>query len=628
MIAELSWLPTRATWDDDLNAARSLGDERERWDALRRLANCNISFVQAGKLDRVLQRSFSVALRKSLGLKEVRLALLGSSTLKHLIAGIRISALRRGIWLEVYEGSYGQYRQELLDQASSLHDFRPDFVCLSLDAPHLYETSAGIAIVALDGMRKYWNDAKSKFSCTVIQQTALPVFPDVLGNNEHRLLDSPQSFIRQLNAMLQEAADESGIHLLSVDKYALSTGLMIWHDEALWHRSKQEIHPAVSNLYGDYLMRVIAAQLGRSAKCLVLDLDNTLWGGVIGDDGMDGIILGHGDSLAESFLAFQRYILRLKERGIILAVCSKNDESNALAVFEQHPEMLLRRTDIACFVANWRDKAENLRHIAKTLNIGLDALVFVDDNPFERGLVREALPEVVVPELPDDPALYVRCLASAGYFEGLTVTEEDRARAAQYQANAEREVLRESATDMTSYLRGLRMEMFWQPFDELNLHRIVQLINKTNQFNLTTKRYSQAQVRATMASEKVLTLQMRLKDKFGDNGIIGILIGKLNLAFELEIDTWLMSCRVLGREVEVACFNLLVGLAKELGAVSLIGVYYPTAKNSMVSDLYARLGFSPAGTGEAGSTRWVYSLASLNLRETQIQIVEERCAGH
>jgi FkbH-like protein len=341
---------------------------------------------------------------------------------------------------------------------------------------------------------------------------------------------------------------------------------------------------------------------------------------------LQGIVLGQGSAVGEAYVAFQRYAQRLKDRGIILAVCSKNDEANARAPFEEHPEMVLKRNDIACFVANWEDKASNLRYIAKTLNIGIDSLVFADDNPFERNLVRQELPEVAVPELPEDPALYVDCIAGAGYFEGLALSAEDCERANQYLANAEREQLRNSATDMQGYLKTLKMEMHWKPFDELGLQRIVQLINKTNQFNLTTRRYDEAEVRSLMKDRRVLTWQVRLKDRFGDNGIIALLIGKLSSDNDLEMDTWLMSCRVLGRQVEEACLNLVADGARSLGAGRVAGEYRPTPKNGMVSDFYPRMGFIQ-GESTAESTRWALEVDAFTPRRCEIAVLEEVHAG-
>ena len=288
----------------------------------------------------------------------------------------------------------------------------------------------------------------------------------------------------------------------------------------------------------------------------------------------------------------QEHARALAKRGVILAVCSKNDEANALAAFETHPEMLLRRGDISAFVANWDDKATNLRRIARELNIGLDSLVFLDDNPFERNLIRAELPEVAVPEVPDDdPALMAQVLADAGYFEALSLTDEDRERTRQYQANRERTALEGAHTDLPSYLRSLEMRLIWRRFDRIGLGRIVQLINKTNQFNLTTRRTTEEQVLAVMADPRAFGLQLRLTDRFGDNGIIAVVIGRVDAQARCHIDTWLMSCRVLGRGVEAATLALVAERARALGAATLVGEYIPTAKNGMGADHYARLGF-------------------------------------
>ena len=241
-----------------------------------------------------------------------------------------------------------------------------------------------------------------------MQQTVLPVFPAHLGNNEQRLINSPAAIVEEVNASLRKTADEAGVHLLALDTFSRTEGLAAWYEPALWHKSKHEVHPRASILYGDQVARMLAAIRGLSSKCLVLDLDNTLWGGVIGDDGLEGIVLGQGGAVGEAYLSFQRYCAALSARGVILAVCSKNDEVNARLPFTKHPEMILRESDIACFVANWNDKASNLRSIASTLNIGIDSLVFADDNPAERALIRKELPSVQVPELPEDPALYGR----------------------------------------------------------------------------------------------------------------------------------------------------------------------------------------------------------------------------
>lgn len=619
MAIEFTWLPTRSDWADALRDLSSHSGDPGAWQQLIALANCRIDFVQTGKLDRLAQKLYPSM--SPPGVPSLKLALLGSSTLKHLVPGIRVAGLRRKLWLDVYEGHYGMYHQEIVDSTSDLHRFKPNFVVLALDAHHVAESDSVDIAQTIENLRLCWRIAKKTFGATVIQQTALPVFPPLLGSNEHRLFDSPHSRIKRFNFEVEKAADQEGVHLLSVADYALFSGLNEWYDAALWHRSKQEVHPCVSHIYGDLLVRLVAADRGLSYKCLVLDLDNTLWGGVIGDDGLQGIQLGQGNALGEAFVAFQKHALALKRRGVILAVCSKNEHKNALEAFEQHPEMVLRRSDIACFMANWDDKAANLRKIASTLNIGIDSLVFVDDNPFERNLVRQELPQIAVPEISEDPAFYIRAIADAGYFEGVAITNEDRERSGHYQANAEREVLRESSTDMASYLAGLNMELICHPFDDLGLNRVTQLINKTNQFNLTTRRYTEAEVRATMLDPDSVTLQARLIDRFGDNGIIAILIAQVQKGVGF-IDTWLMSCRVLGRGVEEACLNFLAEECKMLGAKQLQGEYRVTAKNGIVRDLYSRLGFELLSIDTEGNTIWVLPLDSFVERPVPMKILK------
>ena len=617
---QLSWLHENSDWAAQLEVARNLAPSA-KVDKLIALANCRIDFIQTARLDRALLKIPSSVRASASSASPIRLAVLGSSTMSHLMPGIRIGALRRGIHVDTYEGAYGMYRQELADPAAGLSDFKPDVVLLALDSHHLAGSEGATAEKCLRDIEDCWITARKTLGCVVIQQAVMPIFPLVMGHNEHRHPRSPQALVQTINQQLRIRADVHGVHLLSVDSVASAIGIGEWHDEALWHRSKQEIHPRVGHLYGDHVGRLLAAIRGRSRKCLVLDLDNTLWGGVIGDDGLAGIVIGQGSAVGEAHSAFQLYALNLARRGVILAVCSKNEEANALEVFDKHPEMLLRRKDIACFVANWNDKASNLRQIARRLGIGTDSLVFVDDNPFERNLVRQELPEVAVPELPEDPAGYGACLAAAGYFESLGLTSEDEERAAQYRANADREQLRESATDMSAYLSSLNMQLHYRPFDRVSLPRIVQLINKTNQFNLTTQRYTEPEVDRLLSNKSVLHLQFRLIDRFGDNGIIAVVIGRLNDQGEMFLDTWLMSCRVLGRDVESATLSVVVARSRLLGAHSLIGVFKPSAKNGMVKDHYSHLGFDPVvRNGE--ETIWRLPLDGYASKEIPLTLVE------
>ena len=348
-------------------------------------------------------------------------------------------------------------------------------------------------------------------------------------------------------------------------------------------------------------------------------MDNTVWGGVIGDDGLDGIVIGQGDATGEAHLHVQRTALALRDRGVVLAVSSKNTDDIARQPFQKHPEMLLREDHIAVFQANWNDKATNIKAIAEELSLGLDAMVFLDDNPVERGLVRKMLPQVAVPELPDNAALYARTLLAAGYFEAIAFSGEDRKRAEFYQDNARRVTLQKQAGDVDAYLVSLNMQMTLQPFDDTGRARIAQLINKSNQFNLTTRRYTEADVAAAQQDPNAFTLQVRLADAFGDNGMISVLICRRQQD-DWDIDTWLMSCRVLGRKAETAVLQELITQARAQGIQRLIGRYLPTEKNKLVEDHYAKLGFALIDKRADGSAVWELHVQDAPLVDLPIAI--------
>jgi FkbH-like protein len=433
---------------------------------------------------------------------------------------------------------------------------------------------------------------------------------------------APARLIGRLNATLSDAAFKTGVLWLDIARASAREGLDTWFDAVRWLQAKMEIGPAAATHYGDLVARLLAAARGKSKKCLVLDLDNTLWGGVIGDDGIEGIVLGHDGSVGEAHLALQRYAKTLMDRGIILAVCSKNDPAIAEAAVHEHPEMVLKRSDFAAFVVNWNDKATNLETIADQLNIGTDSLVFVDDNPAERALVRARLPMVAVPELPADPAHFVRAIAGAGYFESVSFTREDHERAAQYSANTERARLQTAAGGMDDFLRQLDMSVDFGPVASLNLARVTQLINKTNQFNTTTVRLTENEVAALAADPGAILLQFRLLDRFGDNGIVSVVVvvpAKDN-AGVLDLLVWVMSCRVFGRQLEEEALNIVVEEARRRGARTLRAAFKATAKNAVIKDLFAKLGFQRDETAEGTSTssQWLLSLADYIPRPTHI----------
>ena len=632
-MVDLYWLPAQSGVGDELK--RLTKAESVAWETLSKIAGTRLDFIQTNRLDKLLSKHFGSAAPVDGAVKSLRMAVLSSSTADHLLPGLRVAALRRNFHLQTLLGDYGQYWQELQDSGSALYQFKPNVLLFAFHAQHLFgiidpalssQDSDALVTAVIEKIVAVWRLARRQFKGQIIQQTVIPSLLSLVGSNEHRLPGSGAWLVRELNARLRALSDAEGVDILAVDDAAARDGIAAWHDPGLWHRSKQEISPAAIPAYGDLALRLIAAQQGRSAKCLVLDLDNTLWGGVIGDDGLEGIKLGQGSGSGEAFVAFQNFARDLSRRGIILAVCSKNDEENAKAPFQQHPDMVLKLSDIACFVANWTDKATNIRHIAEQLNIGIDSLVFADDNPFERNIVRRELPMIAVPELPEDPTYYGQSLVDGGYFEALQITPEDLERTGQYRANIERENLRAAHTDMAGYLQSLNMELRWQPFDRVGLQRIVQLINKTNQFNLTTRRYTEADVLAIMDTPGALTLQLRLIDQFGDNGIIGIVMGKPDGDL-LKLDTWLMSCRVLGRQVEEATMNLVAEEAAGLGASRLTGEYLPTKKNGMVREHYRKLGFTCNEMRADGASIWSLTLSDYTAFATHITTMRNAARG-
>ena len=501
------------------------------------------------------------------------------------------------------------------------------------------EAIAGVALTAsaaeVDGaigrfvseLRSLWRKAREIGGAAVIQQTFLDVSEPLFGGYDRMVPGAPATVVTRLNNQVCEAAGRDGVLVLDIARASQRDGVDAWFDVGRWLQGKLEIAPQAAPLYGDLAARILGAQRGLSKKCLVLDLDNTLWGGVIGDDGLDGIVLGEGSAAGEAHLALQHYAKQLKERGVILAVCSKNDAKIAEAAFRDHPEMVLRRSDFAAFQANWDDKAQNLKAIAARLNIGIDSLVFVDDNPIERARVRQSLPMVAVPELPEDPAHYVRCLAEAGYFEAVAFTAEDRDRAQSYAANAEREALLGSAESMEDFLRGLAMTAVYGPFTAVDHARVVQLINKTNQFNTTTRRYAGDEIARIMEEPDAVTLQFRLLDRVGDNGLVSTMILRPTPDDDeaLEIENWVMSCRVFGRELEYEAMNIAVEAAKERGARTLVADYIPTPKNDVISRLYPSLGFTEVDspTPANGATRWALDLADYVTRKTHIVVQEQ-----
>ncbi len=600
-LSSLPWLPPPPA--DFRERARTAADGA----ALRALAGFALDANKAAALAKAADRLRPGGIKD---LDSVRLGLLSNATTDLIAPALVAAGLRHGLLLEVVAGPYGQLFQQANDPESEINRARPDLVLLALDHRGLGLTAdqpdgVALALAELDGLR---NGLKAHCRAPVIVQTiAVPSEP-LFGSLDIRQPATLRRKAVDFNAGLVERMESGTDYLLDVAGLAEAVGTAQWHDPGQWFLAKLPFAQNLVPLYAEHVARLLAAIRGRSRKCLVLDLDNTLWGGVIGDDGLDGIVLGQGDGLGEAHLAVQHLALDLNRRGVVLAVCSKNDDANARLPFHSHPDMALCEEHIAVFQANWFDKASNLEAIARRLDLGLDAMVLLDDNPAERAQVRTALPMVAVPELPADPAQFSRILSWAGYFEAVTFSADDRRRAEQYRANAERAQLKETVRDLGDYLASLEMTLSVAPFDSAGRGRIAQLINKSNQFNLTTRRRTEAELAELAADPAVFTLQARLVDRFGDNGMIGVAICR-PAAADWEIDTWLMSCRVLGRRVENAVLAEIAAAARAARAKGLVGRFIASGRNEMVRDHYAKLGFTPQGDQPDGSTLWRLDLA-------------------
>jgi FkbH-like protein len=543
--------------------------------------------------------------------RSIRVALTGSCTTTQLAQMIKLAAAREGVLATIYESPYGQYEQELIDEKSPLYAFAPDFIVLAvqerdLRLPQYSDIPDEEIATEVDRWTKWWEVVAKNSKARLVQYNfALPVeWP--MGHLGARLAGSRYMMTRAVNARIGERAGNS-VSLVDCDYLSAIFGKQRWCDPRYWYLAKQGVALDALPLLSRHSAAVIAADLGLTRKCLVLDLDNTLWGGVVGEEGLAGIRLGDGPD-GEAFVAFQEHILKLKGKGIILAVCSKNNEADAREPFEKHPEMRLKLQDFAIFVANWQSKPDNLREIAKALDLGLDSLVFVDDNPVERAAVRKLIPEVDVISLPADPAYYTKALSDYLMFEASTFSQEDAKRTDQYRSRAQIMQLKASATSLDEFYHSLSMRAYIGPFDDFHLPRIAQLIGKTNQFNLTTRRHGMPQLQSFLKDESCLHFHLRLRDRFADHGLVGLMIA-LCQGDTVEIDTWLMSCRVLGRTVEATMLQCLFEQALKVGCTSVRGVYIPSAKNGMAKDVYAKFGFKLI-EDHGSSSVWSYDLKS------------------
>lgn len=530
---------------------------------------------------------------------ELKIAVIGTASIQYFVMMLDFQLHNAGIDVEIYEGEYNGITMDVFDDNSALYAFKPDIVIVLNHYtdikvfPKLLDDREEINRT-IDELMAYYKAVWEKISRiedVYILQSNFVIPPEhLLGNLETAVPYSKTSFFKTINEKLVSSVSKS-VTIVDLDLLSQYYGKYQWFDYKAYFMSKSgfkiDYLPSVANLF----KKQIVAMKGKTKKCLVLDLDNTLWGGVVGDLGYDGIQLDPNNAIGEAYRYFQSYILDLKNRGVILAVCSKNDEANAKEPFEKNPNMILKLDDISCFVANWDNKADNIRKIAAELNIGVDSLVFFDDNPAEREIIRSFVPECHVVEVPEDPALYALQLDKENPFEWLQITKEDLLRNNSYIENRNRTNLQTQFVNYDDYLRALEMSGIVGKLGEKDIPRFTQLLNKSNQFNLRTQRYSEGEIKEIVNSDSGACIYVDLKDKFSEYGIISCVVLKKE-GLDCFIESWVMSCRVLKRSVENFMFEGVCKIAKELGCERLVGEYIPSAKNSMVKDFYDYLGFT------------------------------------
>jgi FkbH-like protein len=540
----------------------------------------------------------------------VKVALLSDASTQRLVPLLRALFARQRVEAEIYEAPFDAIELEVRNPQSGLYQFAPQFVVLmnsvqAFRARFLSEPTRAADFIprTSDSMAKVWDAIQATRPTNVIQSNFVLPYERFFGNFDWKVAGSLYASVAELNLELaRQARTRGSVLMLDVDSIASWLGRKQWFEDRFWDTAKYPCAPECLPHLANAIVSIVMAGLGRTVKCVVVDLDNTLWGGVIGDDGVDGIQINpHGDG--EAFYRFQLYLRALKQRGILLAVCSKNDEANALVPFDKHPDMILRREDFAVFIANWSDKAVNIRRIREELNIGFDAMVFLDDNLFERNLVRELVPDVIVPELPEDPADYVRAISELNLFEATTFSAEDTRRADLYRVDAERRKEQAGFASLDEFLQSLDMRIVVERFDSFHLPRISQLMHRSNQFNLTTRRLSETECKALMDDPRWLPLYASLSDRLGDHGLISVVTAEV-AGDELAIRDWLMSCRVLGRGVESFLMDRIVRHAVELGLARVTGTYVPTAKNGMVKDFFGQFGFVKTDDEQTGTISW------------------------
>ena len=556
-----------------------------------------------------------------------RLAILRSFTVEPVVPMVRATAFINGIDLNVQVGQFNAYVQEILNKDSALYSFAPDVVILAAQtrdlAPELWSRYTELTATDVREVVKrivaefdHWVEAFRAQSNAhlILHALETPLFPSQ-GILDCQSSSSQVAAIQKINDEIRRlAAGHTGVYILDYDALIARHGRVRWYDERKWLTARMPIAADHLKNLADEWLRFIHPLVGKTCKALVTDLDNTLWGGVIGEDGMEGISLGV-EYPGAAFQAVQRAMLDLYQRGILLAVCSKNNLADAMEALEKHPGMLLKPEHFAACRINWNDKAVNLREIAMELNIGVDSLAFLDDNPVERERIRSDLPEVTVLDLPDDPMGFARVLRETPVFERLTLSDEDRERGRYYTEQRHRLELERSASSLEDFYRSLRQEIEISSVTPATLTRVAQLTQKTNQFNLTTRRYSEQQIAELAKKPAWVVYAVRVKDRLGDNGLVGAVITQ-DTEDLTDIETFLLSCRVVGRTVETAILSFLIDQCRQGGRTKLQGWFSPTKKNDLAKEFYARHKFQVVEENGRG-TLW-----SLDLDKSEITCPE------
>tara|TARA_B100001093_G_scaffold520294_1_gene614390 strand:- start:10398 stop:12185 length:1788 start_codon:yes stop_codon:yes gene_type:complete len=571
------------------------------------------------------------AIRKEL-IKEnlpfnLKFAVLGGSTTSELIKIIELFLLKNGFSVSFYESEYNKYYEDSIFENQDLLNFEPDLIYIHTthhnisEYPSINDSKQDIEIIYKNEIRKFksiWSSLK-KYNCPIIQNNFdLPINRS-LGSLDSCDPHGKTFFLNRLNIdFANEAQKNKSLHINDINYLSSMLGLKNWHDKNLWHSAKYAISFQAIPVLSNKIAGIILSILGRSKKCIVLDLDNTCWGGVIGDDGLNGIKLGNETAQGEAYKVFQSYIKELKQRGIILSVCSKNNHEIAKEAFT-HSDSVLSFDDFTSFKANWEPKYSNIEKIASEINIGLDSLVFIDDNAMERNIVESQLPAVSVPNVGNNILDYIDHIENNNYFEILNLSSDDLSRNKFYSENVQRNKQKSSFDNYNDYLVSLNMKAEIKPFCNVYIDRITQLINKTNQFNLTTKRYKLNEIESISKDDTYISLYGKLEDKFGDNGLISVIIGEI-VDKTCIIDTWLMSCRVIKRNMELAMFDMLIRECNLRKITKIIGVFKGTKKNNMVSTLFSDLGFSLVKEEVDKSIVWEYKIINSRSKQTLIKV--------